>query len=158
MNELSGVPVSANGAVLSAGHTPEDRASLERILRGSGWVFLATQTLASSLRILRERTVSIVICDDDLFPGTWREMLKHLAVLDDPPLLLVTARQADERLWAEALNLGACDVLATPLDVMEAIRIIDMAQQRWLNRRELHGSRSKPKRAAAGAGSRGEEA
>jgi len=127
---------SSASAVLSVSPRHEDSASLERILRRSGWAFLAADTLASSFSVLRERTVSIVICADDLFPGTWREMLTHIERIENPPLLIVTSRLADERLWAEALNLGAYDVLAAPFDDTEVVRIVDMAQRRWHNRWE----------------------
>jgi DNA-binding response OmpR family regulator len=151
MNEASGIDAAAAGTatVLSVSPHREDGACLERIFHGSGWTFLATPTLASAFSVLRERTVSSVLCEVDLFPGTWREMLTHISVLDDPPLLIVTSRLADERLWAEALNLGAYDVLATPFDAKEVIRIVDLARHRWRHRRELGASRIKPRQAAA---------
>jgi hypothetical protein len=34
-----------------------------------------------------------------------------------PPLLVVTSRLADDRLWWEALNLGGYNVLAKPLNM-----------------------------------------
>jgi DNA-binding response OmpR family regulator len=150
MNDPSGIDIapSRNAAVLSVSPTLEDRASLERILRGSGWTLLVADAVASSFSILRERTVSIVICEDSGLPGTWRELLTHIALLDDPPLLIVTARLADERLWAEALNLGAYDVLATPFDVTEVTRIVEMAHQHWDHRRELLAGGSQPRPAA----------
>ena len=42
-------------------------------------------------------------------------------------LMIVTSRLADERLWAEALNLGAYDVLAKPFDRTEAMRVVAAA-------------------------------
>jgi DNA-binding NtrC family response regulator len=131
------VSAATNGAVLTVSPKYESYANLAAIFEGFGWAFLTANSLASSFSILRERPVSIVICDDDLLPGLWREMLTYLALLDDPPLLIVTARLADERFWAEALNLGAYDVLAVPLDMTEAVRIVDSAQQHWHNRRKL---------------------
>src|ERR1035441_7972483 len=59
--------------------------------------------------------------------GTAREMLEHISILPDPPLLILTSRLADERLWAEGLNLGAWDVLAKPFQTEEAIRVVDSA-------------------------------
>ena len=44
--------------------------------------------------------------------------------------MIVTSRSADERLWVEALNLGAYDVLAKPFDRDEVLRSVSMA---WLN-------------------------
>ena len=49
----------------------------------------------------------------------------------DPPLLIVTSRFADERLWAEALNVGAYDVLAKPFERDEVNRVLTSA---WVRR------------------------
>jgi DNA-binding response OmpR family regulator len=57
----------------------------------------------------------VVVCERDLPPGSWKDVLEQVTILSDPPSLIVTSRLADERLWAEALNLGAYDVLAKPL-------------------------------------------
>jgi len=45
-----------------------------------------------------------------------------------PPLLIVTSRLADERLWAEVLNLGAHDVLAKPFNAEEVVRVLDLTR------------------------------
>jgi hypothetical protein len=41
--------------------------------------------------------------------------VENILLLPDPPVLIVTSRLADEYLWAEALNPGAYDVLASRL-------------------------------------------
>jgi FixJ family two-component response regulator len=43
----------------------------------------------------------------------------------------VTSRLADEYLWAEALNLGAYDVLAKPFDTSEVMRVVASAWRHW---------------------------
>jgi DNA-binding response OmpR family regulator len=86
------------------------------------------------LKTLRKAKVPVVVCESDLQPGTWKEVLEELRTLPDPPYLIVTSRVADERLWAEALNLGAYDVLAKPFDGMEVTRIVNMAWLRWKSR------------------------
>jgi len=48
-----------------------------------------------------------------------------------PPFVIVTSRLADERFWVEALNLGAYDVLATPLDTTEVTRVVSSAWLHW---------------------------
>ena len=58
-------------------------------------------------------------------------MLEQVTILPDPPSLIVTSRLADERLWAEALNLGAYDVLAKPFPPTEAMRVIGAAWRAW---------------------------
>jgi len=84
--------------------------------------------------------VPIVVCECDPSPDSWKELLRLLAMLSDPPYLVVTSRLADERLWAEALNLGAYDVLAAPLDKEEVIRTLHSAWLHWSNRHARRAS------------------
>jgi DNA-binding response OmpR family regulator len=58
-------------------------------------------------------------------------MLAHAGGMNDPPLLIVTSRLADDRLWTEALNLGAYDVIAKPFDRKEVDRVLNLAWARW---------------------------
>jgi len=60
-----------------------------------------------------------------------RDVLEQVTILPDPPSFIVTSRLADERLWAEALNLGAYDVLAKPFDSTEAMRVVGAAWRAW---------------------------
>ena len=143
--------------VLCVSPNDEDRVSLERIFQesdwtvytNSEWTLIASPTLASSFSVLRERPIPIVFCECDMLPGTWREMLEHISLLPDPPLLIVTCRLADARLWAEALNLGAYDVLAKPFDAAEVIRIVSLAWQHWLERHKLHAHRTKQRKSGS---------
>jgi FixJ family two-component response regulator len=59
---------------------------------------------------------------------------------------------ADERLWAEALNLGAWDVLAKPFEADEVIRIVDIAGAHWQDRHSTHITRTKQRKAGDGTG------
>ena len=97
----------------------EDHVFLEDVMNHSEWTLCPNSqwtiyrscTLASALTILREIRIPIVVCECDLTPGTWQEMLAPLALWPNPPFLIVTSLLADEHLWAEALNIGAYDVL-----------------------------------------------
>lgn len=140
---------TAFNVVLSVSPNDEDCASLERIFK-SGWTVSSSSTVASALSVLRETPIPIVICDCDIAPAGWGEMLDHISLLPDPPLLIVTSRLADERLWAEALNLGAWDLLAKPFDTNEVIRIVSVAWQHWQDRHHVHISRTKQRKSANG--------
>jgi DNA-binding NtrC family response regulator len=139
-----------NATVLFISTNEEDCVFLERIFRefdwtlytNSTWTLIASPTLASSFAVLRERPIPIALCECDVLPGNWREMLEHISLLPDPPLVIVTSRLADERLWAEALNLGAYDVLAKPFDATEVVRILGLAWQHWQDRHKLHANRT----------------
>lgn len=76
------------------------------------------------------------------------ELLEQISLFPDPPLLIVTSRLADERLWAEAVNLGAWDVLAQPFDAEETTRIIGFAWLHWRDRHNARVSRAKERKLA----------
>jgi DNA-binding response OmpR family regulator len=72
-----------------------------------------------------------VVTERDLAPGSWRDILENVLLLPDPPFLIVTSRLADEYLWAEALNLGAYNVLAKPFDASEVMHVLGSAWRHW---------------------------
>ena len=133
MKRLPGLSSPATGivTVLSVSPLEEDQACLQSIFSHSNWIYHNALTLASALRILREREISVVLCERDLRPGTWKDLLEQIALLPDPPVLLVASRLADERLWAEALNWGVYDVLTKPFDTQEVLRVVSLAWQHW---------------------------
>lgn len=124
--------------VLSVSPIEEDHRALESILFHSGWFsftnckwnLCSSDTLGSALAAVGQKQISIVVGERDLAPGTWKDLLNALARLPDPPFLIVTSRFADDRLWAEALNLGAYDVLAKPFRAEEVGRILSAAWAR----------------------------
>jgi DNA-binding NtrC family response regulator len=156
-HEAEGTRTRAAG-VLSVSPVDADHARLDDIFqdpkwnvhRNGRWTLCRVASLASAADALEQEKVPIIISEGELLPGTWREMLEHISLLPDPPLLIVTSRLADERLWAEALNLGAYDVLAKPFDATEVIRIVSLAWQHWQDRHELHANRTKQRKAVAG--------
>jgi DNA-binding response OmpR family regulator len=110
----------------------EDHAQLDSMLPNQKWSIHKAHTLTSAVAQLRKHApIPLVVCDQDLWPGTWKDLLKRLDCLNDPPFLIVTSRLADEQLWAEALNLGAYDVLAKPFDTQEVNRTLSSAFFRW---------------------------
>jgi DNA-binding NtrC family response regulator len=74
---------------------------------------------------LQTNQASVVVCEGE--GHSWKNVLDRLAGMDGPPRLIVMSRLADERLWAEVLNLGGYDVLAKPLDGEELRRVVGTA-------------------------------
>jgi len=124
--------------VLSVSPLPQDHFSLQEVFNHSKWTLYKTDRLASAMAIIHRREIGVVICERDESPGTWIDMLEELRPLQGAPPLIVTSRLADERLWAEALNLGAYDVLATPLERREVIRSVSSAWLRWHYQLEVY--------------------
>jgi hypothetical protein len=50
---------------------------------------------------------------------------------------------ADERMWAEVLNLGGCDVLARPFNGEEVIRTVTSAWSLWQHRYQCRAKNSR---------------
>jgi DNA-binding response OmpR family regulator len=92
---------------------------------------------SAALPVLRQHDISVVLCERELKSGKWTELLDHIKDLSHPPSLIVTSRLADERLWAEALNLGAWDVLTKPFDRMEVLRSVKAGWQHWYDQIQM---------------------
>jgi DNA-binding response OmpR family regulator len=136
-DELRMQPGIAGGpAVLIISSFEEDHIGFSRILGDCHCEAHAVRTCQQGLAILRERAVSIVICERDLPDGTWKDILQALDTLSDHPFLIVMSRLADDHLWVEVLNLGGHDVLAKPLDHKEVVRAIESAWRNWSQRQQ----------------------
>jgi DNA-binding response OmpR family regulator len=127
--------------VYSVSPVEEDHVALDQILTHSKRTHLkfkveAVPTLASALAVLQKSRIPIVVSERDLSPGSWKDLLDHSARLPVPPLLIVTSRLADDRLWSEALNFGAWDVLAKPFEAQEVCRVVEGAWLRWRNQHQ----------------------
>ena len=129
---LSVSPIEQDHAFLE--HSFTDEAAWTRYTKSKPELYRST-TVASALRILYDTEIPIILCEQDV-AGTWREMLERVSLMDRPPFLVVTSRLADEHLWAEALNVGAYDVLSKPFNRTEVIRIVSLAWIHWEERTE----------------------
>jgi DNA-binding response OmpR family regulator len=121
----------------------EDHQLLSQISIDRGWMLHLSHTLGSALAMLREKPIPVVIAERALACGDWRDLFAALQVLPHHPLLVVTSRLADEKLWVEVLNLGGHDVLAKPFQAAEvqwvmesAWRILASRENRPLNTSE----------------------
>jgi CheY-like chemotaxis protein len=128
--------------ILSLSPSESDHAILEQTFRDSTLslypncrlTLQPSPTLASALATLRAHRIPIVLCDRDAQPEAWREILRAGNSLSEPPCVIVTSRLADDRLWAEALQDGAFDLLAKPFDKSDVMRIVHAAWVHWQNR------------------------
>ncbi len=140
--------------ILSVSPIPEDHVALEHIVheveRDSypqpRWHLSRATSLSSALAALRLVQHPVVLCERDLPLGDWKDLLQHSNRLANPPFVIVTSRHADEYLWAEAMNLGAHDVLAKPFEPSEVIRVVSLACLRWHRdrRHAAPGTRLRP--------------
>jgi len=109
----------------------KDHQHLQAILQRSRWQQHGVRTQTGALEFLRHSPVPVVICEGELPDGTWKDVLTELGRMPRPPLLVVTSRLADDRLWLEVLNLGAYNVLAKPLNSKEVFHVVSLAWLLW---------------------------
>jgi DNA-binding NtrC family response regulator len=123
--------------LLSISPIEEDHRSLEAIVGRSTWKLLTADRVSAALTVLEKYDFSVVVCERDLMPGRWTDVLEAIHNRPHPPSLIVASRLADERLWGEALNLGAWDVLAKPFDQREVVRSVKAAWQHWYDQSHM---------------------
>jgi DNA-binding NtrC family response regulator len=128
-------PTDPNVGILSVSAADEDHTIVQQSVSGISCSLHTAKNRRSALEHLGRGRISVVVCERDLPDGTWRDILEQLGSAPGRPLLIVISKMADERLWAEVLNLGGYDVLAKPLNAEEARHVLLTA---WLGRR--HGA------------------
>ena len=117
--------------VLFVSPNDEDHWALIHILRPAGWSLDSAFSWVEAIKSLEAEQAPVVIVERDLPDGSWKTLHNRLMQMPFPPKLIVTCRLADERLWAEVLNLGGFDVLAQPFYAPEVLRSINSACSHW---------------------------
>lgn len=69
-------------------------------------------------------TPEVIITGVSLPDGNWCDVLRSTVLDDVPTRVLVCTREADERLWSEAIWRGVYDILVEPLTVDHLERCI----------------------------------
>lgn len=104
-----------------------DRLLVNQVFQRAGWRLLEVRDRRQALHCLGQHPVQVVIAESNLPKWDWKHVLRDLRRLMQPPQLVVTSRTADDFLWAEALNMGAYDVLARPFAAEEVERVVAAA-------------------------------
>jgi DNA-binding NtrC family response regulator len=119
--------------VLFVSGNRKDARTLARMLQS---VPLAVDH-APSIQIARTKLTQgdyeIVLTEACLPDGKWLDVLHLVRDSGQPTEVIVTDPRADSEFWAEALNLGAYDLLAQPFYEPEVRRILCSACSRPLH-------------------------
>lgn len=114
--------------VVAAIASREDQGRLRGILRFPEWNVQVVQSLRSLSTAVKTCSGCVVIAGTRLRDGrSWKDVLDDMEGLWNRPQLIVADRLASEALWAEVLNLGAYDLLATPFEPAEVQRVVSLA-------------------------------
>ena len=112
-----------------SGH-PEDARDLTRMLVDLPFALHYAKSLRQARKLLRENEYAVILTEAALPDGDWLDVLELAREGSREPQVIVTEPQADARFWAEALNLGAYDLVAQPFYRPEIRRILSYACSR----------------------------
>src|SRR5664280_1963118 len=131
LSEKSIPSPEGTATVLAVSPLPADRVRLREIFSQRNWKLHEATDCGEALALLRDESFPVLLCERDHADGNWEDLLKATARLPASPNLIVFSRLADESLWAKVLNLGGFDVLMTPFEPEEVLRVTFAAWSRW---------------------------
>ena len=106
-----------------SGH-PDDARHLSRMLKSLPLRVDHAGTLQQARANLQQHDYGVVLTEASLPDGKWLDVIHLVREYPKDVEVIVTDPQADGHLWAEALNLGAYDLLAQPFYEPEVRRIL----------------------------------
>lgn len=101
-----------------------DATSLTQMLGSIAIPCDHVETLKRARQKLEAEAFGVVLTEARLPDGTWADVVRLVEQAKRPSAVVVTANLGDARLWLDALELGAYDVLAKPFCCGEVQRIL----------------------------------
>ncbi len=110
----------------------QDHTVLRSILGGSEWNVVSAADCLEAWITLHESEIDVVVTECQFRGGlSWKDLLDEVEAMQGGHPVIVISTFADERLWAEVLNLGGYDLLMKPFDPAEVVRVLKMAGRVW---------------------------
>src|SRR5690348_13375034 len=110
--------------ILFISRDSEDAQLLSQMTRPLPLILEHAGTVQQARERLQMQDYDVVLTEAVLPDGKWLDVLHLVRESSREPQVIVTDKQADARFWAEALNLGAYDLLAQPFYQPEVQRIL----------------------------------
>src|ERR1700746_893790 len=82
---------SQPSAVLSLSPHADDHDILANILHPDKWTMHRAATVPRATRLLERRPIGVVICERDVPPHGWMDLIPEIAAIPNPPPLIVTS-------------------------------------------------------------------
>jgi len=118
-------------SALLVGEYEMDRLLVHEIFHKLNWRLFEARDRKRAMDCLRRHPVHVVVAEASVPNWNWKIVLNDLRRLSRPPQLIVASRHADDYLWAEALNVGAYDVLPQPFARDEVERVVASARRHF---------------------------
>ena len=114
--------------ILAVFAATEDRDSLDQLFRDFRWTSRFLDSSCDLDGAFHEFQPDVVLTDAALPGGKcWKDVLRSARERSDILPVIVGSRLADEKLWAEVLNLGGYDLLVKPFVAAEVQSVVRMA-------------------------------
>ncbi|MEO8596336.1 MAG: response regulator [Candidatus Solibacter sp.] len=117
--------------ILFISGSPEDALRLTEMLHALPIQVQHAKSLRRARTHLQQEHFDVILTESAVADGGWLDVLHLARECPREIQVIVTDPQADGRFWAEALNLGAYDLLAQPFYEPEVRRILYNACTRF---------------------------
>ncbi|MGE5647876.1 MAG: two-component system response regulator [Acidobacteriota bacterium] len=124
-------------SVLSVSPTEDDRVLLAHVFSHSNWTLEHVRSCAEAIAAAKRGDVGVIISAAELPDGSWHDIFNAVKDQPAPPRIIVVSNLADDRLWADVLDLGGYDVLGKPFEQNEVIRVVSLAWRQWKHERDV---------------------
>jgi DNA-binding NtrC family response regulator len=131
---------SMRSGVLFVSPHVDDAHRLSQMLSDLPLSFEHAQDLGQARTKLQDNTYGVILTEAALPDGAWLDVLDLARQMAPDSEVIVTKPLADARFWAEALNLGAYDLLVQPFATSEVQRIVGNACTRVLPQKTTHAA------------------
>lgn len=124
--------VNAEQTISVLAVVPSERwAEVKRILSHTRWQLRLVNSLYEAVQVMQDFPAAVVLCERRLPDGTWLDVLREAKRISPSPQTIVLSEAPDSAFWAEVVNYGGYDVLATPLEPKELYALVPMAWRYW---------------------------
>ena len=111
-----------------------DSRLLSRMLHELPLTLEHVSSLEQARTKVHQESYDIILTEAGLSDGKWLDVLHLVRACPQELKVIVTDLHADAQLWAEALNMGAYDLLAQPFYEPEVRRILGNACARGFSK------------------------
>ena len=106
-----------------------NRIALRDILGRKGRKTIYASTVGECKEVFASQNIDIVFCEPRLTDGTYRDILTMMRSRGQSVRLVVTSRLADWDEYLEALDNGAFDLIASPSQTADIVRVLNQVQR-----------------------------
>jgi DNA-binding NtrC family response regulator len=115
--------------ILVVSSESKNRYALMEILDREGWKTICASTAGECKEVFHNHDIHVVFCERGLSDGTYRDLLAMTRSQGRSVCLVVTSRLADWDEYLEALNDGAFDLIASPSQTADVVRVLNQAHR-----------------------------